>query len=108
MLEIIGKRETFDVVLSDMAPNASGIKSLDQERIFSLALKVKDFTLNHGRVGTCLVIKVWQSGGLLTRFTDILKQEFQEVRLFKPKSSRKDSAEIYVIAERLIKPSPKY
>ena len=107
MLEIIGKRETFDVVLSDMAPNASGIKSLDQERIFSLALKVKDFTLNHGRVGTCLVVKVWQSG-LLTKFTDILNQEFQEVRLFKPKSSRKDSAEIYVIAQRLIKPSPKY
>ena len=90
-----------------MAPNASGIKSLDQERIFSLALKVKDFTLNHGRVGTCLVVKVWQSG-LLTKFTDILNQEFQEVRLFKPKSSRKDSAEIYVIAQKLIKPYPKY
>ena len=90
-----------------MAPNASGIKSLDHERIFSLALKVKDFTLNNGRVGTSLVIKVWQ-GGLLTRFTDILKQEFQEVRLFKPKSSRKDSAELYVIAQKLIKPSPKY
>ena len=59
MLKVIGRRETFDIVLSEMALNASGIKSLDQDRIINLAIKVRDLTLNHGRFGTCLVIKVW-------------------------------------------------
>ena len=102
IINAIGDRKTFDVVLSDMAPNASGIKSLDHERIISLALKVKDFTLTHGRVGTCLVIKVWQ-GSLLKRFKEILKEDFKNVQEFKPKASRKDSAEIYIVATSLIK-----
>jgi len=107
MLEIIGKRETFDLVMSDMAPNASGIKSLDHERIISMALKVKDFALNHACVRSCLVIKVWQ-GGLLTKFIEMLKHEYQEVRHYKPKASRNDSAELYIIAQKLIKPRHDY
>ena len=59
IIEALGRQETFDIVLSDMAPNASGIKSLDQDRIIDLAMKDRTLTLNHGRFGTCLVIKVW-------------------------------------------------
>ena len=86
-----------------MAPNASGIKSLDQDRIINLAMKVRDFTLNHGCFGSCLVIKVWQTGNVLTRFTDLLKEDFKDVQHFKPDASRKDSAEIYIVARSLIK-----
>ena len=86
-----------------MAPNASGIKSLDQDRIINLAMKVRDFTLNHGCFGSCLVVKVWQTGSLLTRFTDLLKEDFKDVQHFKPDASRKDSAEIYIVARSLIK-----
>ena len=103
ILKAIGRRETFDIVLSDMAPNASGIKSLDQDRIINLAMKVRDFTLNHGRFGSCLVIKVWQTGNILTRFTDLLKEDFKDVQHFKPDASRKDSAEIYIVARSLLK-----
>ena len=103
IIKAIGRQETFDVVLSDMAPNASGIKSLDQDRIINLAMKVRDFTLNHGRFGSCLVIKVWQTGSLLTKFTDLLKEDFKDVQHFKPDASRKDSAEIYIVARSLIK-----
>ena len=90
-----------------MALNASGIKSLDQDRIINLAMKVRDFTLNHGRFGSCLVIKVWQTGNILTRFTDLLKEDFKDVQHFKPDASRKvrrkDSAEIYIVARSLLK-----
>ena len=102
IIKALGRQETFDVVLSDMAPNASGIKSLDQDRIINLAMKVRDFTLNHGRFGSCLVIKVWQTGSLLTRFTDLLKEDFKDVQHFKPDACRKDSAEIYIVARSLI------
>ena len=103
IIKALGRQETFDIVLSDMAPNASGIKSLDQDRIINLAMKVRDFTLNHGRFGSCLVIKVWQTGSLLMRFTDLLKEDFKDVQHFKPDASRKDSAEIYIVARSLIK-----
>ena len=95
--------KVFDIVISDMAPNASGIKSLDQGRIINVAMKVRDFTLNRGRFRSCLVIKVWQTGSLLTRFTDLLKEDFKDVQHFKPDVSRKDSAEIYIVARSLIK-----
>jgi 23S rRNA (uridine2552-2'-O)-methyltransferase len=89
MLKAIGKCKTFDIVLSDMAPNASGIKNLDQDRIINLAMKVRDFTLNHGRFGSCLVIKVWQTGSLLTRFTDLLKEDFKDVQHLKTRCQSK-------------------
>ena len=103
IIKAIGRREIFDIVLSEMAPNASGIKSLDQDQIIDLAMKVRNLTLNHGRFGTCLVIKVWQTGSLLTKFTDLLKEDFKDVQHFKPDASRKDSAEIYIVACSLMK-----
>jgi 23S rRNA (uridine2552-2'-O)-methyltransferase len=86
-----------------MLPNASGITSLDQDQIINLALKVRDLTFNHGRFGTCLVIKVWQTDSVLMKFTDLLKEDFKDVQHFKPDASRKDSAEIYIVACSLIK-----
>ena len=79
MLKAIGRRETFDIVLSEMAPNASGIKSLDQDRIINLAMKVRDLTLNLGCFGIWLVIKVWQTDSVKTIFTDLLKVDFKDV-----------------------------
>ena len=102
ILKAIGRREIFDIVLSEMAPNASGIKSLDQEQIINLTMKVRDLALNHGCFGACLVIKVWQTGSVLMKFTDLLKEDFKDVQHFKPNASRKDSAEIYIVACSLI------
>lgn len=93
--------QPFDVVLSDMAPNASGVKSLDHDKLMRLAWQVRDFTLANGRLETSMVIKVWQ-GGLLPKFVDLLKEDFQIVNLFKPKASRNDSAEIYIVAINLM------
>ena len=53
------------------------------------------------------MIKVWQTGNVLTRFTDLLKEDFKDVQHFKPDASRKvrrkDSAEIYIVARSLLK-----
>jgi len=102
ILKAIGRCEIFDIVPSEMAPNAPGIKSLDQDQIINLAMKVRNLTLNHGRFGACLVIKVWQTGSVLMKFTDLLKEDFKDVQHFKPNASRKDSAEIYIVACSLI------
>ena len=91
-------KKTFDVVLSDMAPNASGVKSLDSDRLIKMALQVQDFTLEHGSPGSSLVIKIWQ-GGLMEYLLSKLQMNFSKVSTFKPKASRSDSAEIYVIAQ---------
>lgn len=76
--------KTFDLVLSDMAPNASGQKDFDHHKIINLAKSVTDFTLNKGTFGTTMVIKIWQ-GSQMIQFTDLLKSKFTEVRMFKPK-----------------------
>ena len=100
ILEAVGN-SPFNVVISDMAPNASGHKSLDHERIMGLAGQVKDFTLKHGTIGTSMIIKIWH-GGLTNSFLDLLKNDFINVKMFKPAASRNDSAEVYIIAMDLV------
>lgn len=103
-LRELAEHRAFDVVLSDMAPNASGMKSLDHDRLMRLAWQVREFTLANGLLGTSMAIKVWQ-GNLLAKFTDLLKEDFQQVYTFKPRASRNDSAEIYLVALNLMNPN---
>lgn len=86
-----------DIVLSDMAPNASGQKSLDHTRIVTLVEAAFEFAIEVLRPGGVFVAKVWQGGtenALLAR----MKKHFTSVRHAKPESSRKDSAETFVVA----------
>ena len=90
----------FDVILSDMAPNASGITGLDADRLLEMNshLYHKIALLQLARGGS-LVLKFWQTPDL-KEFSTKLKEKFELVKTFKPKSSRKDSSEIYVIAKK--------
>jgi 23S rRNA (uridine2552-2'-O)-methyltransferase len=88
----------FDVVLSDMAPDTSGVRSLDQARsegLFERALEIAELTLVKGGhfVGKLFQGPDWQR--LLKR----AREGFAEVRTMKPASSRKESIEQYVIAK---------
>ena len=86
-----------DVVLSDASPNISGIWEYDHSRQMELAqttLKIAASTL---REGGNLFVKVFQ-GDMLNDFINEVKRLFSEVRLVKPKASRPESAEIYVLA----------
>lgn len=87
-----------DVVLSDMAPNTTGIKSLDHLKIMGLLEIALDFAESVLAPGGTFLAKVFQGGTeqeLLTR----LKQNFKSVQHIKPDASRKESSEFYVIAK---------
>lgn len=86
-----------DVVLSDMAPATTGHRATDHVRIVSLCDAAFDFALQILTPGGTFVAKVLQGGtegALLTR----MKEHFKTVRHAKPKSSRPESAETYVVA----------
>ena len=86
-----------DGVLSDMAANATGHRKTDQLRIIGLVELAADFASEVLAPGGFFVAKVLQGGAeaeLLAR----LKREFATVRHVKPKASRADSAELYLLA----------
>jgi 23S rRNA (uridine2552-2'-O)-methyltransferase len=86
-----------DGVLSDMAANATGHRKTDQLRIIGLVELAADFASEVLAPGGFFLAKVLQGGAegeLLTR----LKREFATVRHLKPKASRADSAELYLLA----------
>jgi len=85
-----------DVVISDMAPNLSGIASVDTARIESLVELAIDFAQNHMKPGGALVAKVFHGGGydqLVKKF----KETFRVVKPLKPKASRDKSSETFLI-----------
>ena len=92
-----GLMHHVDMVLSDMAPNASGQPDLDHMRIVILVEAAFEFALQVLRPGGVFVAKVWQGGTEHTLLAK-MKQHFETVRHAKPKSSRQDSAETFVVA----------
>ena len=90
----VGKH--FNVVMSDMAPATTGIKSVDAARSFHLcqaALSIARDVLNPGGSFLC---KIFQ-GEDFKEFSDAVKANFKAQKIFKPESSRKASKEIYII-----------
>lgn len=85
-----------DVVLSDMAAPACGHPQTDHIRIIALAETAFDFAKEVLAPGGCFVAKVLR-GGTEKELLDQLKTHFQKVSHFKPPSSRKDSAEMFVV-----------
>ena len=85
-----------DAVISDVAPNISGIWELDHARQIYLATQSLQIATTILRFGGNFFVKVFQ-GNLLKDFIDKVKQNFNLVRLVKPKASRSKSAELYVL-----------
>jgi 23S rRNA (uridine2552-2'-O)-methyltransferase len=86
----------FDVVLSDMAPATSGNKMLDATRSYQLcraALSVAGLALKPGGSFLC---KIFQ-GEEFKEFSEAVKSRFRNHRIFKPRSSRRESKEIYIL-----------
>lgn len=91
-----------DVILSDMAPNASGFRELDHERLVSMCLSLLELADKVLRPGGSLVCKYWD-GALAHKLQGALARAFQEVRTIKPQASRKESAELYFLAKTFMK-----
>ncbi|HET6183117.1 MAG TPA: RlmE family RNA methyltransferase [Acetobacteraceae bacterium] len=86
-----------DLVLSDMAPNTTGHAATDHIRIMALAEMALDFARSVLAPGGSFVCKVFQGGSEREMLT-ALKRDFAQVRHVKPKASRKESRELYVVA----------
>lgn len=86
-----------DIVMSDMAAPASGHKRTDHLKIMALCEMALDFAGDILRPGGTFLAKVLQ-GGAESTLLDIMKREFETVRHVKPKASRQDSSELYVLA----------
>jgi 23S rRNA (uridine2552-2'-O)-methyltransferase len=96
LLQTIVPGDKFDVVLSDMSPNVSGIWEIDHERQISLTKHALHVSTKILESGGNAVYKIFQ--GVSTRsFVDELAEHFASVKLSKPPASRQESSELYVI-----------
>jgi len=90
--------EKVDVVISDMAPNISGLGTIDQPRAIYLAELVQDFAQKMLKKGGCMLVKLFQGGGF-DEYVNGLRHGFEKVYIRKPKASRARSREVYVLAK---------
>lgn len=95
LIEMLGGAP--DVVLSDMAPNTVGHRQTDHLRIMGLIEAAAEFATEVLKPGGAFVAKAFQ-GGETHEIIAGLKQRFAEVRNIKPKASRADSSEVYLVA----------
>ena len=94
LVEVLGGAP--DLVLSDMAPNTTGHRQTDHLRIVALIEAAADFAVGVLKPGGAFVAKAFQGGetaGVIAR----LKRAFADVRTIKPKASRAESSEVYLI-----------
>ena len=87
----------FDVVLSDMAPSTTGIKITDRERSYQLSLKALEWAEKLLKPGGRFVCKIFQ-GEDWGDFVKRVRTIFTKTKIFKPRATRKESVETYVIA----------
>jgi 23S rRNA (uridine2552-2'-O)-methyltransferase len=85
-----------DVVLSDMAPNLSGIENVDAARIAHLVELAVDFATAHLKPNGTLVAKVFHGSGY-NDWVRLFRDHFRVVKTFKPKASRDKSSETFLV-----------
>jgi 23S rRNA (uridine2552-2'-O)-methyltransferase len=89
-----------DLVLSDMAPNISGVASVDQARSIGLAELALDFAVNHLKPQGNFLVKVFQGSGFDALVAEV-RRRFVQVMIRKPEASRSRSSEVYLVAKGL-------
>lgn len=86
-----------DLVMSDMAPNMSGTRVVDQPRAMYLAELAADFASQVLRPGGSLVVKLFQGEGF-QEYVEAMRKRFASVRMRKPAASRPGNRETYLVA----------
>ena len=102
--KVINYIETFfqkkiDLIMSDMSPNSTGNKKVDHLRILSLVERVVDISNLFLKKEGFIVIKIFQ-GGMYGDLMISLKESLKNIKNFKPRASRKESPEMYLIAQK--------
>ena len=99
--EIIKKlRNKADVVMSDMAVNTTGIKNIDSLQTGELCMEAMLFAKDQIKDNGYFISKIFM-GGTFNEIVAQGKKFFKEVKVFKPKSSRKDSKESFIICKNI-------
>lgn len=88
---------TVDCVLSDMAPNATGVRALDHENITNLCYAVMRFAVLMSSPNASLLVKVWDNGSVPQLEQDMLRF-YKTVKIIRPQASRADSSEKFLLA----------
>lgn len=89
-----------DVVVSDMAPNLSGVESVDAVRIAHLIELAVDFAQHHMKKEGALVVKLFHGSGY-SQLVQLFRDTFEVVKSVKPKASRDKSSETFLVGIRL-------
>lgn len=97
LIETVGVKGA-DIVISDMAPNISGMPSVDQPRMINLAELVLEVAHEVLKSEGNLLLKIFQGSGFDV-FLQNLRREFKQVVIRKPEASRSRSAEVYLLAK---------
>ena len=88
-------QKKIDVIISDMAENTTGNKSIDSIRTNNLCAEVIKFSINHLDINGVLVCKLFMGDDFIL-VKDLAKKNFKTVEFFKPESSRSESKETYI------------
>jgi 23S rRNA (uridine2552-2'-O)-methyltransferase len=104
-LEALMAGRKADVVVSDMAPNLSGIASADAARITHLVELAVEFSKVHMKPQGALVVKLFH-GGSYTPLVQLFKETFKLVKPIKPKASRDKSSETFLVGIELKQTEP--
>lgn len=99
ILSVIPDFASVNIICSDIAPNLSGNKTVDNAIMCEIADKVTQCIDMYLINGGAFVMKVFM-GDSLSLMQKHLRSRFSVVRVFKPKASRSESAEIYLVAEK--------
>lgn len=99
-LEVLMAGRKADVVVSDMAPNLSGIASADAARITHLVELAVEFSRAHMKPQGALVVKLFH-GGSYSPLVQLFKENFKVVKPIKPKASRDKSSETFLVGMEL-------
>ena len=94
-------KKKYDLILSDIAPNTTGHKSTDHLRICSYIYDIIDILDLISNKNSSFVTKIWK-GTEENLIIKKLKNKYSKVSYFEPKSSRKDSSEIFIVAQNFI------
>ena len=96
--ELAGRQ--VDLVLSDMAPNISGVALADQSRLIGLVELALDFAVKHLKPQGNFLVKVFQGAGF-DEYVLAMRRAFVQVQTRKPDASRKGSREVYLLGKGL-------
>lgn len=101
-LEQVLEGRPVDLVLSDMAPNMSGISAMDQARCIALGELAMEFALHWVKPGGAFLVKLFHGRGY-DAFVARMRRSFGTLAVRKPKASRDSSSEVYLVARNPVR-----